>query len=336
MGIHIIRFKFALMLSILFTFGCSEEKVEQKVPVNKDIPYSTNWLFPQLIGSMNFRTVSFPVWFNKDWILKNGISQITLKKYVHQTDRKKEFDVLNDSIPKQSYAFNFKDGTVTKFVLSDYYDDRLIGESAFDYPNNIDNYGYNLPTFTHTSFNKTSKTVLSSIFETVDASQPYVLIKKNDYDSTYLRYISNNFGVSAETYLTDSAVWSYYTIDKVFEPKKEDLFVYGTPSKPVRSFSIHNLVELPKTSTYLYSDNGVVTKSIYKKTNETLTRAYQYSENGLFTGFTDSTFVDSNLIFVHQTDIQYNSNELPERIIEKQSNTFQPFVIKHIWSIACQ
>lgn len=328
--------KNALTVILFFVFSCSEKKVEEQLSTEKQIPYYTNWIQPQLIKSLNFKDVSFPLWFNKNWISTNNISKIALKKYVSRTITNEENGSFNDSLPQLSYLFTFADAEPSKYVLGEFYDDRLVGESTFTYSRKCDSLGFNLPSFTHTAHNQKFQAMLSSLFEFVDASQPFNLVKKEEYDSLYLRYSSGNFGANALTYLLDSADWNYYEIDKVFEPKKGDVFIYGTPSYPTRSFSLHNLVEEPNTTSHFYTKNKVVSTSVFRRTKETRKRSYAYGADGLFTGYTDSTFIDSSLLFVNRMLLEYDSNRMPTRIIEQQANAYQPFVTKYTWSVVCE
>lgn len=318
---------FKYLAFIFLIVGCKGETLNITRNIKKEIPQFTNWLRPQLIESFSFKTTSFPIWFNEVWLEDNQINTVVLKKHY----------VTNEHpyrIPKLNHTFTFKKNFIERYTLEELYDDRIIGKHTFKYSNQPDSNGYSKPKYDFTPYRIGKNKKGYNYFETLNASNGFSVLMKADYSEKMLTYSApENKNLEMHTYLLDSSAWSYYAIDKFFEPSVKDLFTYGSPKYPQVTFSLKNLILQPQKTEYVYQQNKVVLTRNKKGKLTREKRDFHYNEVGLFLGYTDSLFSDALFVKANTLEIRYDSFMKPFQLEESYYFDKKQPTKKHIWEI---
>lgn len=322
------------LIAVITAQGCSNDFNKKSKAKEVNVPKTKNWIYPEQYNFLDFNNVSFPVWFNADWLLEKNIRFIKIEKHVFDENNRTHGINFENSLPEVSRQFTFKNGELKKYIINECYDDKQVGQYIFDYPKLKDSFGYCKPYFNFYPYSNKKTRGTDFYFEVIIASNRFLLLEKKNYNTNFTSYYSpTNSAVGITTYLKDSAEWNYYKIDNHFEPEEKDEFIYGTPQKPIEHFNLKNLIKQDKVTSHTYSENGLVRNSVYQNGVSNIKRSYNYSKTGLFEGFIDSTFAGSTFVIAKETQIFYDSISKPYQIIESQIIDADLKVKKNVWII---
>ncbi|MGB0933394.1 MAG: hypothetical protein ACPGU5_03870 [Lishizhenia sp.] len=312
------------LISILLfvsVIGCTEKITDVAEPLKKEVPKFTNWIYPQLIEKLDFKSVCFPLWFNKIWLEEHQVERIVLTKFLASALQTQ---------PKLKQVFTFKNNALNSYTLDEFYDDRVVGQHQFKYPKPCDSNGFNAPIY---KFNPSQGKNYKADHNSANSnSNGFSMLTKENYSQEILSYsMPENKTEGLHFYLLDSSDWNYYKIDKTFKPLARDRFIYGSPKFPLLAFSLNNLIKQPETIKYIYQENKVILSRIKKNRLTKEKRSFHYNDDGLFLGFTDSLFSNSSFITASIFEISYDSLQNPYQIIESKLLEESSKEKKNIW-----
>lgn len=298
----------------VFLFACSEEKKTIARAQKKDPEIQKQLINAGFFNEENLKNVSFPIWFNQDVTKSKKLKSLTFSYHVYKKNQTSSSAELSMR-PKKERSFEFdKEGWVKKYVVKDFYDDKLISTSTFQYKSKPDLNGYSLPTVRINRVN--DKNIPLNFLNSLDELLVYDRLELIESDSSYLKFKETFYVTSHEVlYLMDTMDQNIITIDKKFEPTKNDIIVYGSPIKPSYSCNIENTVEVNEIfENEFYGNNVIQSSELYEDIFRTK-RNYSYSSKGVYLGYTDSIFAQSDLIKVENNAFFNDSLEIPYQII---------------------
>ena len=287
------------------TFGCAlvllscQEKKEHISGQNSEIPKSFIFNMTQMYNSTE-DNISFPLWFNDSIIRAKGIKCIKRKLY-NSSNNEEDSPGLKEI---KIYSFS-SEGYVTSINVARYYERYCIDSLLYSYKGTPDSYGYS------------TLNVINFFGREMKASTEHAIRhKKEEYNAKFLIYSDEKTG-GRLFFLTKKKNWGVLSVDSILNPNPNDLIVFGTPKKPVKSYQVENTVTESKVISYTYLEEGIHPKKINSSLDPFINIKYlEYNEQGICTGFIDSTFNNDVFITGKVSTFVFKDN-LPFQTIHK-------------------
>jgi hypothetical protein len=313
------KYIFFVLITLLFS-ACSSGIGDLFSKERKNYPAPLINLRTLLTDSEN--DVSFPIWFNDSIIKAQKIFKVTRKMFPRNNENNKEYSNINSTVPREIREFYFdRTGSLIQLNVHNYYDDREIGSILFSYSGKKDFYGYS--EVKHNKF--ISKT--ANPFSEEEQLDPEVReldfrmhIKRKSYNKC-LVYQDMETG-DYLFYLPNRKYWRPMAVDSLVAPNPKDLVVWGKPKFVSKKYQVSNKVNEKnvKLFTYFKKHPKVLKYWVKKDYPFDHKRDFIYSKKGICTGFIDSTFSEDLYVTRVVSEIQYNKNKLPKRIIHRKQN----------------
>lgn len=253
------------------------------------------------------KAISFPALFNDSLVRINKITKIQRVTFYTSPD-----STVNDNSAyldkKILYYFN-KSGETTKIKVENYYDNRIIGEIQANYTNHIPKIG-----FADVKLNETLHLENSQYIR-------YNLIKKTEQ----LISFKNEESKQRLFIISSKKLWKPLVVDTLCHPTKEDIIIWGSLEKPMKIYSVQNLVKENNIRNFYYKKD-VLSKIIWTDNPFKIHRTFQYNKKGLCIGFTDATYSFDKLVSTTRYTIKIE-NGLPTEIIKELINGAQKRII---------
>ena len=301
-------------------------KSRDNLVVNKEqqsYPASLLNLSTLLIEEEN--DVSFPIWFNDSMIKAHGINKITRKSFPkNDFDGDEESSSVSSIVPREirEYYFDNK-GFISQLNVHNYYDDREIGSVLFSYSGERDGYGFS-KVKQNTFVSKTTKP-FSENEESLDPDTRELDFRMHEKRKTYNRclvYQDMETGDFLFNILNKKSFGSL-SIDSMLSPTPKDHLVWGEPCRPIKKYQVSNKVNESNVRiiSYYKMHPNVINYWVKKDYPFEHKRDFTYTKKGVCVGYIDSTFSDEKYITRIVSEIQYNKNEEPTRIIHRKENS---------------
>ena len=252
-----------------------------------------------------FSNLSYPLWYQSKWIKEKKIEQITLRYF------KTEKDSIGLNLPYQKRIYYFKkDGQLQRMHIYTFYDDKEIAEQVIVYYGNQENSGYQ---FCAKYLKPSQKPILDTVYHAEFILPSLEIYKKIKSEKRFCTMVNMQTGIFKHL-LYPEKFWGALSVDSILKPKSNEIVVLGTAKKPVKKYSVKTKVIESNVMLIDYWDNGKP-KGIQETLDEYSTKThFQYSKSGLYTGYFDSTFIDSHFIFNQIQEVTYTQDETPKTV----------------------
>ncbi len=266
--------------------------------------------------------VSFPTWFNDSIIKAHRIKKITRKSFPRNKDDEGKTTVLKSTVPREIREFYFNPvGSLIQLNVHNYYDDREIGSVLFSYSGKKDFFGFAAVT-RNTFVSKTAKPF--SYEESLDPDQREldfrIHAKRKNYNKC-LVYQDMETG-DYLFFIPRKKYWGVMSVDSLLAPNPQDVIVLGTPRHPYKKYQVSNKVNEKNVRLFTYQKKHrkVINHFIKKEYPFDYKRDFIFSKKGICRGYIDSTFSDDIFVTRNVSEIQYNKQNEPIRIIHRKEN----------------
>lgn len=296
---------FLLLLALTVSMTSCESFRKKK---NVEIKVKASLIHPFYFQDDIGQTLNFPFWFNDSIIRSRKIETITHITYGSALDTDEENDLV-ERLPKKSIIYKFNElGELIQVTQTSFSEGIIIANHNFYIrKSKWPLYHYVIADEEHLGLESANH-----IF-TPKAKKKNVTQYDDEYYEERLHYISN------EKY------FGALSVDSIAHPSAKDWVILGTPDRPTKKYKVKNKVKEKQVTTYEYwNDNypKVIVNPEFPFTN----RRYFSYQNGLLSGYTDSVFIDKDLVTVITTKMKYK-NGLPVNVehIKNHEGTEQPF-----------
>lgn len=297
--------KWIKLIVIVILTSCTNGGIRIK-QVNNHIE-GPNILNLSMIHSDWENMISFPILFNDSLVKSNKITKIQRVTYFTSPDSTVN---VNGSYLDKRIIYNFnKLGQTENIKIENYYDNRIIGKIQVDYSHYLPNIGY--------ADLKLSESLLLEDFqyythELIKNTEQLISFKNEEKDQHLYIIPSKKF-------------WKSLAVDTLCNPTKDDVIILGSLEKPVKIYSVQNLVKENNVRNFYYK-RGVLSKVIKEDTPFKIHRTFKYNKKGLCTGFTDATYSFDKLVSKIRYSIKLE-NGLPKEIVKELINGSQKRII---------
>ena len=285
-----------LIFGVLFSLSCNSEKRRLKRK-NKQESHSSLIRVSHYFSELEDE-VSFPVWFDDSLVRKNKIKRLIRKTYaLNQDSSQLEF-------PKSIQMYDFDaTGAVTKYSISQFYENVEVSSFTFNYPKKADEFGF-APVVTTMSEEERSRSRFR-IFTKEDYSQNF-LVYENELDGTFLMCMLNQ------------KLFGPLSVDSILKPTSFDYVVLGSPQEFQKKYQVENVVnERNVTEVFTDRKSNNLNKIHFEKSPFFYHRTAEYDRSGVCQGFIDSTFSIDRFISARKSIWKLDKAQKPIRMIHK-------------------
>ncbi len=308
-----------LVLVLIISVSCGNE--DSFLTKEKKV-YPVSFLNLNTLLTDDENDVSFPIWYNDSIIRAHGISKITRKSFLQDTDDIEGKAVISSTVPREIREFYFVSGNLIQLNVHNYYDDREIGSILFSYSGIKDFFGFTLVE-RNTFVSKTDKPFTDE--ESLDPEEREldyrIHVKRKNYNKC-LVYQDMETG-DYLFYIPRKKFWGVMSVDSMLAPNPQDHIVLGTPRFPFKKYQVSNKVNESNIRLYTYQDKHrkVIKNWVKKDYPFDLKRDFLYTKKGICKGYIDSTFSEEIFVTRNISEIQYNKLQEPIRIIHRKENS---------------
>jgi len=275
-----------LVSSLLFMVGCGSKNSEKNEKLKLEAASHSLFNLSTMYSDAE-QNVSFPLWFNDSIIRARGITSV-IRSVFEET----KLDTIESkvSIPKRKLAYTFgKLGELKQLIVSNYYDDKVISTIKIVFSNHDENTGF-------------SQTRINDELENADKEFPYIqmnVVLKNEDVSVYKNPLTSQrlFIIKNEKH------WKPLSVDKLCNPNKNDLILFGNYKSPTKKYKVQNLVEETDVHNFEYVKSQLK-EILWKDDPFNVKRSFKYDSSGQCVGFIDSTFSIGNFVSKMHYSIQ--------------------------------
>ncbi len=295
-----ILFSF-LFTSFLFS-SCSEvkrKKNKQKDAIHKEFIFDMTHSF-----SENEREMSFPNWFDEDYIQKKNIKSIRRKLF--PSSHHNNPDELN---PKEKKTYDFDtDGSLKRVNITQFYEYITVADINFEYKTLKDDHGYS-----------PVRLVFEKNENNSEAIDQFFIYDKIDYQKNYLVYQNTKTG-DYRFYMLRKEYWGTLSVDSIFDPNPQDVIIFGSPISPQKKYFVENKVNESDVVLTHYSPKGFPIEIKSEKFPFQYKRTIIYDKTGNCSGFIDSTFSNNEFLTRRNSSFVFKDGLPIELIHESKSN----------------
>ena len=286
-----ITYAYLLLGGVLYACGGDVKDIKTQ----KEIEYRNELINFSVFDSPDELNLSFPIWFNAEFVKSRNISSIKRSVFPKQPVSLQS----TDSIPPseiRTYHFD-KKGALAQFEIEVYADARLVSREVYSYIRPADTNGFSEPKLVQhyditSEYSDEKKSSRFEIYSMVNGFN--VPVYDSDLKNTRLFFVIN------------PKEWRNTSISRKFRPKARDLIVWGTPQRPVRKYHLTNQVNESEVSDFVYHRNTNTVISVSRtKYPFNYKRSYIFTTDGACSGYTDSTFSRDQFISSVQSDFVF-------------------------------
>jgi len=259
--------------------------------------------------SENERNMSFPNWFDEDFIQKKNIKSIRRKLFPSSHHNNPE--ELN---PKEWKTYYFDtDGSLKSINITQFYEYITVADINFEYKTLKDDYGYSPVQLVYEKNENNN--------EAIDQFNVY---DKVDYQKNYLVYQNAKTG-DYRFYMLKKEYWGTLSVDSIFDPNPQDIIVFGSPLSPRKEYFVENKVNESNIVFTHYSPQGFPIEIKSEKFPFQYKRTIIYDKAGNCNGFIDSTF-SNNEYLTRRNSHFILENGLPVELIHESKSNNKLFI----------
>jgi hypothetical protein len=305
--------KIVPLLMSLCLFSCSTKK--EKAPIG-NIKRVEELLRYSIFQTENEKNLSFPILFNKNVLLSQGICSIKRKYYLIDST-----EMISGKTLREERHYIFNKGSIHKMELFYFYDDRQVGRMRIGYAKKGFVSGFKEATIERDSGAVTDKEFMEAGF------QVHEFVKKQRRFSSYKEKTSGTMLF----FMINKAYWGALSIDSILHPSPVDRVVLGSALYPFKSYSVENKVKESNVCFYTYHPylkriHCIITEDFPFST----TRTFFYDKEGYCTSYIDSTFSSEEFLLRTASRITLNSKKLPMIITHKKETAFRKLGVTSI------
>jgi hypothetical protein len=285
-----------LLIGIIGLSACGTKQAEKTV---------TSALKPTLIHPLFFQdevaaVINFPFWFNDSIIRKNNIESFELLTYGSSAD-----EISNEKkFPKKSVHFHFnKNGHLVYIQQTNFSEGIIISHQTFEIIES----------------NKPPYHGVKRLNNTYGIENRSYLIIPFRYKPNVLQFDNNQKGERLH-YIANEKLSGALSVDSIASPTPNDWVIIGTPERPIKRYRVRNKVSESAVTHYTYRAGNLPNTTTNEDFPFNKKRTYNYSKNGLFSGYTDSTFIDNTFVTRNLNIVHYNKIGLPISILHKKDH----------------
>jgi hypothetical protein len=121
-------------------------------------------------------------------------------------------------------------------------------------------------------------------------------------------------------YIANEKYAGALSVDSIASPGPSDWIIIGTPERPIKRYRVKNKVSESAVTHYAYKTDNLPANTTNEDFPFTKKRSYNYGKNGVFSGYTDSTFIDNTFVTRNLNVLLYNKKGLPIGIVHKKDH----------------
>ncbi len=285
-----------LLIGIIALSACGTKQTEKTIAAS---------LKPTLIHPLFFQdevaaVINFPFWFNDSIIRKNNLESFELLTYGSSAD-----EISNEKkFPKKSVHYHFnKKGHLVYMQQTNFSEGIIISHQTFEIIES----------------NEPPYHGVKRLNNTYGIENRSYLIIPFRYKPNVLQFDNNQKGERLH-YIANEKLSGALSVDSIASPTPNDWVIIGTPDRPIKRYRVRNKVSESAVTHYTYRAGNLPNMTTNEDFPFNKKRTYNYSKNGLFSGYTDSTFIDNTFVTRNLNIIQYNKIGLPISILHKKDH----------------
>lgn len=285
-----------LLIGIIGLTACGTKQPEKT---------STTALKSTLIHPLFFQdevaaVINFPFWFNDSIVRKNNIESFEILTYGSVADE----EVGEKKFPKKSVHYHFnKKGHLSYIQQTNFSEGIIISHQTFEIIESLKPPYHGVKRLNNTYGIENSSYLIIPFKYKVNVHQ-----FDNNQKGERLHYIPNEKYVGA------------LSVDSIASPGPSDWIIIGTPERPIKRYRVKNKVSESAVTHYSYKTDNLPANTTNEDFPFTKKRSYNYGKNGVFTGYTDSTFIDNTFVTRNLNVLLYNKKGLPIGIVHKKDH----------------
>jgi hypothetical protein len=285
-----------LLIGIIGLTACGTKQTEKT---------GTSELKPTLIHPLFFQdeiaaVINFPFWFNDSIIRKNNIESFELLTYGSVVDE----EANEKKFPKKSVHYHFnKKGHLSYIQQTNFSEGIIISHQTFEIIESLKPPYHGVKRLNNTYGIENSSYLIIPFKYKVNVHQ-----FDNNQKGERLHYIANEKYAGA------------LSVDSIASPGPSDWIIIGTPERPIKRYRVKNKVSESAVTHYTYKTDNLPANTTNEDFPFTKKRSYNYAKNGVFSGYTDSTFIDNTFVTRNLNVLLYNKKGLPIGILHKKDH----------------
>ncbi len=285
-----------LLIGIIGLTACGTKQAEKT---------GTSALKPTLIHPLFFQdevaaVINFPFWFNDSIIRKNNIESFELLTYGSVVDE----EANEKKFPKKSVHYHFnKKGHLSYIQQTNFSEGIIISHQTFEIIESLKPPYHGVKRLNNTYGIENSSYLIIPFKYKVNVHQ-----FDNNQKGERLHYIANEKYAGA------------LSVDSIASPGPSDWIIIGTPERPIKRYRVKNKVSESAVTHYTYKTDNLPANTTNEDFPFTKKRSYNYAKNGVFSGYTDSTFIDNTFVTRNLNVLLYNKKGLPIGIVHKKDH----------------
>lgn len=289
---------FLVCLSLhFFCFSCTVKERKKKRPIYIQ-PMLIHPLFFQDECALNF---NYPFWFNDSIVAKHRIKDLTISEYSGSIqDTTVETD---DVYVKRTliYTFNVY-GELVKIQFTDFFEGIIFQQTECQLSKK-DASGF---------------AVVEKEASPIQIPHAHQIFKRLTHAKQYDKLVSIQDGETIY-FIKDKALFGPISVDSMIHPRPKDWIVLGASNRPNKRYKVKNTVKEKQVTTYNYLTSNYPSRIDHDDFPFFKKRYFNYP-NGVFTGYTDSLFIDNTFVTYIKTSITYNKYKLPVKITHQKAH----------------
>ncbi|MFM2040781.1 MAG: hypothetical protein RLZZ493_1370 [Bacteroidota bacterium] len=285
-----------LLIGIIGLTACGTKQAEKT---------GTSALKPTLIHPLFFQdevaaVINFPFWFNDSIIRKNNIESFELLTYGSVVDE----EANEKKFPKKSVHYHFnKKGHLSYIQQTNFSEGIIISHQTFEIIESLKPPYHGVKRLNNTYGIENSSYLIIPFKYKVNVHQ-----FDNNQKGERLHYIANEKYAGA------------LSVDSIASPGPSDWIIIGTPERPIKRYRVKNKVSESAVTHYTYKTDNLPANTTNEDFPFTKKRSYNYGKKGIFSGYTDSTFIDNTFVTRNLNVLLYNKKGLPIGIVHKKDH----------------
>jgi hypothetical protein len=307
---------------LLLTYSCNEISTVPSSEIKKE--YRKSLINLISLHSEDENEVCFPTWFNDSIIKAHGITKITRKLFARNHDNQDQSLNVSSTVPREIREYFFDEsGNITQLNVHYYYDEREIGSVLFSYSEKKDHHGYSK--VQRNVFISKTANPFSKNDESIDPEVRELDFKMHEKKVDYKKCLVYQDIETGDYlfYMPQKKYWGALSVDSILRPNPKDIIICGTPNHPYKKYQVSNKIYEKNVRLYSYfeKDKNLLKYWLKKEYPFEFKRDFVYSLKGICNQYIDSTFSENTFVTRIVSELQYNADEEPIRVIRRKENS---------------
>lgn len=286
-------------LLLLLAGSCQEQKKTRTESIQVKATLIHPFFFQEEVSQL----VNFPFWFNDSIIRTNKIH--TIKHIIFGSAL--DLDESNDRIeelPKKAVVYTFNEqGKLIGMQQTIFSEGIIISNQSFKVKQTRN------PVFSHIIPSEDHLGMDHSLFMLIPMKKK-TNVQQFDNEEYNERY----------HFITNKKYFGGLSVDSIAHPETNDWIILGSPTRPTKKYKVKNKVREYQVSNYQYWNQNFPKEVETDEFPFIRKRTFTY-HNGIFKGYVDSTFIDTEFITKISTVVYYGNNMLPEHVEHIKTHT---------------